>query len=273
MPNARTNWIGRITRIRRKVKLIASPKAASFTIVSSALHVQLPLLVAQGEPEALDHRPDEEEAEVDDGGKDQPVGQTLPPPSRRAGAVSWAIVVIARSEHAIVRDPAPRFPARRIGRPAGGVRLHEEDLVEELALLPQDGQDVLAVADDPRERVAVDLVEVASSAPIPIGSNAWTASFACCCLRTASASASRPGEICFDSLPPTTGKKPSARGSAPVDRSSSGGGSACCARGVGRVLGDPHPDEDRHVRPGLRALGGTANEVVGAGRAPSSTAT
>ena len=42
MPNARTNWIGRITRIRRKVKLIASPKAASFTIVSSALRVQLP---------------------------------------------------------------------------------------------------------------------------------------------------------------------------------------------------------------------------------------
>ena len=38
-------------------------------------------LVSQGEPEALDHRPHEEQAEIGDGGEDQPVGQqTLPPP-------------------------------------------------------------------------------------------------------------------------------------------------------------------------------------------------
>ncbi len=43
---------------------------------------------------------------------------------------------------------------------------------------------------------------------MPIGSSAWTASFAFCCRATAPASARSPGEICLESRPPTTGKKP-----------------------------------------------------------------
>ncbi len=50
MPNARTNWIGTITRIRRNVKRSASSNAASWTIVSIAENVQLPFSSRNASP-------------------------------------------------------------------------------------------------------------------------------------------------------------------------------------------------------------------------------
>ena len=84
MPNASTNWMGTITRISRNVNLIASSKAASFDHRLERAEGPVARLVSQGEPEALDHRPHEEQAEVGDGGEDQPVGQS--PPTVALGA-------------------------------------------------------------------------------------------------------------------------------------------------------------------------------------------
>ena len=81
MPNARTNWIGTITSDQQEREAHRLGEGGVVPHRLDRARRPVAALVAEREPEALDHRPDEEEAEVDDGGKDQPVGQNLPPPS------------------------------------------------------------------------------------------------------------------------------------------------------------------------------------------------
>ena len=120
IPNASTNWSGTITRISRKREAHRLWKAASCHIVSSAPNVQFPLSSWKREPEALDHRPDEEEREVDERGKDQPVRQTLPPPSpTRERRAPRATVVISPGPRGVSLDHAPALPLGGSGAQQG----------------------------------------------------------------------------------------------------------------------------------------------------------
>ena len=169
------------------------------------------VLVSEGEPERLDHRPGEEDAEIGERGEDQPVRQALPPsPSARDASVSSAIVVIGLARSALVSTSPCTVPcARRIGRPARRAVLSKISPGAG-ALLLEDGLAVLAVEDDPGERVAIDLVEVAALGAEPDRQQRLDGAFGeVCCFATAFASARRPDESLFESRPPTTGKKPS----------------------------------------------------------------
>ena len=164
MTSARTNWSGTITTIRSSVKLSASveggvvdhragTRASVQSPSSSGRRARRPA------PSATRRRGRGRRRWGGSASRADPPTARL---RRRASPRVRPSSSARRSRpHVVLCDLARRLPARRIGRPAGGARL-VHDLVLQLALLVEDGLDVLAVAHDPRERVAVDLVEVAA---------------------------------------------------------------------------------------------------------------
>ena len=134
------------------------------------------LLVAQREPEPLDHRPHEEQAEVGDGGKDQPVRQKPPTARSAREGVSLAIVVTRRGPYVESPHVSSTSPCRQPFRSAGPAAQQGAPSCRRfpgaVALVVEDVLDVLPVAHDPCERVAVDLLKFPPSAPMPIGSSA-----------------------------------------------------------------------------------------------------
>ena len=107
--------------------------------------------------------------------------------------------------------------SRSVGRVPSRARSSSSKICcEELALLLQHRLDVLAVADDPRERVAVDLVEVAALGADPDREQRLDGIVRLLLLAHGGGLCEQTGRDCLERRPRRQGRTPSGRGSAPA---------------------------------------------------------